>query len=135
MSNRVDAPFIGDPPATDLFGVAVPTNAMSPHGDAQPVSDVRPPPAKPQASTFDSAARLETRPSKGTAPQLPRLLTISEVAVRLRICTKTVRRRIQRGELHVHRIGRQLRISEEELGAFLALNRRQPDPAGDWQFR
>jgi excisionase family DNA binding protein len=41
----------------------------------------------------------------------------------LDVCEKTVRRFITRGELHAYRIGRQLRISEEELLRFLELCR------------
>jgi excisionase family DNA binding protein len=37
----------------------------------------------------------------------------------LHVSDKTVRRLIARGELHAHRIGRQLRISEEELRRFI----------------
>ena len=47
------------------------------------------------------------------------LLTISEVAEVCRVSTRTVRRWIKRGELAAHRLGRQLRISEKDLRAFL----------------
>ena len=53
-----------------------------------------------------------------------RLLDIPEVGRRLDICDKTVRRFIARGDLHAYRVGRQLRISEEELLLFLELRRR-----------
>jgi excisionase family DNA binding protein len=46
------------------------------------------------------------------------------VAKKLSVSTKTIRRWIERGELHVHRLGRQIRISEEDLVAFLASHRR-----------
>jgi excisionase family DNA binding protein len=55
----------------------------------------------------------------GAAP----LLDIPAVARRLGISVKTVRRFIARGELRAHRIGRQLRISEEELLRFLDASR------------
>jgi excisionase family DNA binding protein len=51
------------------------------------------------------------------------LLDIPAVARRLDVCDKTVRRLIGRGELRAHRIGRLLRISEEELDRFLDLSR------------
>jgi excisionase family DNA binding protein len=46
------------------------------------------------------------------------------VAEKLSLSTKTIRRWIDRGELHVHRFGRQIRISEDDLAAFLARHRR-----------
>jgi excisionase family DNA binding protein len=48
---------------------------------------------------------------------------VAEVAERLAVSTKTVRRAITRQELRVHRLGRQIRISEEDLQAFLACRR------------
>jgi excisionase family DNA binding protein len=51
------------------------------------------------------------------------LLSVAQVAERLRLCSKTVRRRIAEGGLPVHRIGRSLRISEADLGDFLARSR------------
>jgi excisionase family DNA binding protein len=42
------------------------------------------------------------------------------VAEQLSLSTKTIRRWIDRGELRVHRLGRQIRISEDDLVAFLA---------------
>jgi excisionase family DNA binding protein len=60
-----------------------------------------------------------------TAPtRLPRFLSVHEVHEQLGVSAKTVRRWIERGELHVHRLGRQLRISEEDLAAFIAQYRR-----------
>jgi excisionase family DNA binding protein len=47
------------------------------------------------------------------------LLDIPAVARRLDVCDKTVRRLIARGELRAHRIGRLLRVSEEELRRFI----------------
>ena len=55
--------------------------------------------------------------------RLPRLLTIPEVAAHLKISTKTVRRWIERGELHAYRVGRQLRIAEEDLSTCPAYRR------------
>ena len=54
----------------------------------------------------------------------PRMLGVAAVATLLKISTKTVRRWIQRGELRVHDLGRQLRISEDDLAAFLNQRRR-----------
>jgi excisionase family DNA binding protein len=52
------------------------------------------------------------------APSLARFLTIKDVAERLGLSTKTVRRLIERGELRVHRFGRSIRISEEDYNTF-----------------
>ena len=54
----------------------------------------------------------------------PPMLTLKDVATRLQVCTKTVRRWIKQGSLRHHRVGRQLRVSEEDLAAFLALSRK-----------
>lgn len=55
---------------------------------------------------------------------LPRLMSVKEVARLLDVCTKTVRRWIRRGDIHVHRVGRNLRIAEEDLQIFLNRSRR-----------
>jgi excisionase family DNA binding protein len=52
------------------------------------------------------------------------LLDVPAVARQLDVSEKTVRRLIARGELRAHRIGRLLRISEEELGRFIDANRQ-----------
>ncbi len=48
-----------------------------------------------------------------------RLFTVQGVAHRLRVSTKTVRRWVASRELPAHRLGRQLRISEQDLRRFL----------------
>jgi excisionase family DNA binding protein len=53
----------------------------------------------------------------------PRLLSIATVALQLDVSQKTVRRLIEDGELPIHRIGRQVRISESDLAAFIARSR------------
>jgi excisionase family DNA binding protein len=53
----------------------------------------------------------------------PRLLSLKAVAERVSVSTKTLRRMIGRGELPVIRVGRQIRIAEDELMRFL--NRRR----------
>lgn len=55
--------------------------------------------------------------------RLPRLLSLPDVAQTLRVSVKTVRRWIAQGELRIHTLGRQLRVSEEDLSAFI--NRRR----------
>lgn len=44
-----------------------------------------------------------------------RMLSVQTVADYLALSTKTIRRKITSGELPVHRVGRLLRISEEDL--------------------
>ena len=51
------------------------------------------------------------------------LLTLVEVAARLAVSTKTLRRWIARKQLRIHRLGRQIRIAEEDLQTFLASRR------------
>jgi excisionase family DNA binding protein len=53
----------------------------------------------------------------------PRLLSVAAVALHLDVSQKTVRRLIDDGELPAHRIGRQVRISEPDLAAFIARSR------------
>jgi excisionase family DNA binding protein len=54
-----------------------------------------------------------------STPRGPRFLAVCDVADLLKVSTKTVRRWIERGHLHVHKIGRQHRVSEEDLNIFL----------------
>ena len=51
------------------------------------------------------------------------LLSIAQVADRLGLSPKTVRRRIVDDDLQVHRLGRSLRISEADLRAYLERSR------------
>ena len=53
------------------------------------------------------------------------LFTLAQVAKRLQVSTKTVRRWIENDDLIAHRLGRQLRISEGDLQAFIKA-RREP---------
>ncbi len=59
-----------------------------------------------------------TRPI-GSGAAMARLHTIPEVADVLRVSTKTVRRWIAAKELPAHRLGRQWRITTEDLQKFL----------------
>ena len=58
--------------------------------------------------------------------RLPHLLTVDAVAKRLAVSVKTTRRLIDRGELPIHRIGRQIRVSESDLFLYLEHNRTRP---------
>jgi len=53
------------------------------------------------------------------------LFTLAQVAERLQVSTKTVRRWIENDDLIAHRLGRQLRISEADLQVFIKA-RREP---------
>ena len=64
-------------------------------------------------------AAMSRSNSPGPQRDHGQLLDVPAVARRLHVSDKTVRRLIARGELHAHRIGRQLRISEEELRRFI----------------
>lgn len=49
----------------------------------------------------------------------PRLLKVSEVADRLRVCVRTVRNYIRRGLIRVVRLGRAVRVDERDLEEFV----------------
>ena len=51
------------------------------------------------------------------------LLTVKETAKILKLCTKSVRRMIERGDIPAHRLGRLVRIAPADLHAFLKLRR------------
>jgi excisionase family DNA binding protein len=53
----------------------------------------------------------------------PRMLKVSGVAHQLFVSEKSVRRWIDAGELHSYRVGRQIRVSEDDLAAYIALRR------------
>jgi excisionase family DNA binding protein len=53
-----------------------------------------------------------------------RFFTLEELAERWGVSVRTLRRLVRRGELKTHRIGTQLRVSEEDVRAFEALVRR-----------
>jgi excisionase family DNA binding protein len=53
----------------------------------------------------------------------PPLLSIAKLAERFDISTKTLRRRIAAGELRVIRIGRLIKVTEEEASLFLHRSR------------
>ena len=55
---------------------------------------------------------------------LPRMYSIKEIGPQVGVSSKTIRRWIERGELHVHRLGRRLRISEDDLLTFLSKRRK-----------
>ena len=58
----------------------------------------------------------------GAGPSM-RLLGITEVAARLDVSVKTVRRAIARGDLPSHRLGKLLRVSETDLDEYITSRR------------
>jgi excisionase family DNA binding protein len=56
---------------------------------------------------------------------ITKLLTIDEVAEVLNVSPRTVRRLTETGGLRVHRLGRLVRISDDDLALFLAANRSE----------
>lgn len=57
---------------------------------------------------------------KGRALPPAPLLTVQTVADVLGVSTRTVRRLVADGDLTPHRVGRSLRVSEEDLRAYLS---------------
>jgi excisionase family DNA binding protein len=50
-------------------------------------------------------------------------LTLQDLAAHWRISVKSVRRIVARGELKVHRIGNQIRVSPDDVAAYEKLHR------------
>lgn len=67
---------------------------------------------------------MKDTPLEKALPPVRPMHTVANVAARLQVHTKTVRRLIEAGELHVHQIGRQHRIAEDDLLAFIAQRRK-----------
>lgn len=51
------------------------------------------------------------------------MLDVIDVAERLAFSEKQVRRWVASGELHSHRMGRKIRVSEGDLASFVAMRR------------
>jgi excisionase family DNA binding protein len=64
----------------------------------------------------NAASRMLRRP-------VPQLRTIDETAEVLNTSPRAVRRLIEAGALPVHRFGRLVRVSDDDLAAFLAASR------------
>ena len=54
----------------------------------------------------------------------PAMFSIAQVAKAVNLSTRTIRRCIERGELRIYRLGGQIRISQDDLSAYLAKNRQ-----------
>jgi excisionase family DNA binding protein len=77
--------------------------------------------AHPKTLTDRQAAAFG--PTPGRRHRDDRFFTIAEVAERLQVATRTVRRWIEAGDLVEHRLGGVVRIAESDLWAFLAVRR------------
>jgi excisionase family DNA binding protein len=67
---------------------------------------------------------MNSSKSQKTRPPMQRMLSVADVAERLQLCARTIRRAIANGELHVHQIGRQYRVAEDDLTLFVATRRK-----------
>jgi excisionase family DNA binding protein len=59
----------------------------------------------------------------GTHAAFPRLYSVADAARLLGCSEKSIRRIIKRGDIPIHRIGRQIKIAEPDLLDYLARNR------------
>jgi excisionase family DNA binding protein len=59
----------------------------------------------------------------GDRKQRPQFFTVRAVAEQLDISSRTVHRWIKNNELIVHRVGRSVRVSEDDLKRFIAARR------------
>jgi excisionase family DNA binding protein len=82
------------------------------------VPSKRPRPDRPAAPAAPPVA-VARRPSSPP----PRLLTVDAVAEHLGSSTRHVRRLIERGLLPVHRLGRLVRVSPDDLARLIAASR------------
>jgi excisionase family DNA binding protein len=67
-------------------------------------------PAKREIRPENAATKTDPSPE-----QAVRFLSVAEVAVRLEVSEKTVRRMIKKGGLRAHRVGRLIRVAERSL--------------------
>lgn len=68
---------------------------------------------------------MTTTTPPGATRQGASLLSVDAVAELTDLSAKTIRRRIKDGQLVAHRIGRLLRISQDDLRLFLSQRRGQ----------
>ena len=89
------------------------TEALNgPVGPSGPLSDPSIPRRSPAEGTTSDASQ--------TNGSSERFLSVAQVADRLGLSEKSVRRKIARGELAAHRVGKLLRVRECGLHAYLA---------------
>ncbi len=110
-------------PASPMLHIPVPGPArrcLSRAGGA--AADQNPAVRSADAGPFSP---LRKDPAMALSPsRLAPLLTIPATAEKLGVSVRSVRRMIDAGELHVHRLGRSIRISEEDIHLFLLRSRK-----------
>jgi excisionase family DNA binding protein len=77
----------------------------------------------PPSDGDEEAAGFGRTRGRGHRDDQIKFFTIAEVAERLRVSTRTVRRWIEKGDLIAHRPGGIVRVAESDLRAFLAVHR------------
>lgn len=105
-----------------LPGLSEPSDQTAPAPPSPPAVPRRRTPARTDVP-FDRHGNM-TRASLSAPLRLPRMLSPADVAALLQVSTKTVRRWIEAGELRVYTLGRQLRVSEDDLSAFVKSKRK-----------
>jgi excisionase family DNA binding protein len=59
-----------------------------------------------------------------TNTRLPTFFSVRDMAAHIGVSTKTIGRWITQGHLRAHRLGRQIRIAEDDALAFVAARRK-----------
>jgi excisionase family DNA binding protein len=124
----------GDPPAKDELSRLVKTIARQAAREAfRAFMEALESGADYAATPSNTSTRPEQAP-RGTAgnadrPFEPeqRFLSVAEVAEKLDVSEKWVRRKIAMGDLPAHRVGRLLRVGDRTLASFLARVRFEKD--------
>ena len=86
--------------------------------------DPKTPPQLTNRRRLSGSARSSTQkgPASALRPSRP-LWTVEQVAQHCSVSARTTRRWIEAGALRAHRLGHLVRVSEEDLAAFLAAHR------------
>ena len=94
---------------SDMYDFLAERGAVVASGEGQPVEHQQP------ISSRENEAQM-----KGSDPAPPVLYSVDDVAQVLMVCTKTVRRMIAEGRLGHVRLGRLVRVTEEQLHEYVA---------------
>lgn len=77
--------------------------------------------ANPEAARKLVADLMQAAPELLPAlDTMPAMLTVREAAAKAKVSEKTIRRKIEAGELHAARVGTRIRVSADELHRYLA---------------
>ena len=118
FSQEISASRVDDPSKTKV-GLGPPAHEQAaniPAWALHPSSETSAPNAVPEDRTI--APDRDSGTSR--SPRVPPLLSVEDVADRLNVSTKTIRRLITRGQLRGTRIGRMIRIQEAEIEYLIA---------------